>query len=380
MLCADAERTERRSAPPTNTPRICCHMMTPADQMEGAILASGWVLGPRLVKGPNDSGGNFGSAYLAERGEERAFVKALDFRRAMSGPDWLDQVHELTSHVRWERELLEFCGQHGMSRVVRLLGYEDYIAPDHSNDPMQRVHCLIFEVGKGDLRKHFDIATAPGKAWRLRVLRDVGLALDQLHRKGIAHLDVKPSNVILVGHLTQQHEAMKLGDLGRSVRKGSPGPFDGLNWPGDPNYRPPEKWYGLQSAQWQDEREAGDAYLLGSLAVYLFTGAPMGALLMKEVPEQFRPGIYPGRFDRQLIDVLEHAQALVMTLHVKNELPACVRDELYRLIQELTHPDPCRRGDRRARAQGIVGIDRYHQRFLRMSERVAFEERREAKA
>lgn len=350
-------------------------MMTPADQMEGAVLASGWVLGPRLVKGPNQSGGNFGSAYLATRGDEKAFVKALDFRRAMAGEDWLDQVHELTSHIRWERDLLEFCGNQGMSRVVRLLGYEDYIAPGQV-DPAYRVHCLLFEVGKGDLRKHFDITAAPGKAWRLRVLRDVGLGLDQLHRKGVAHLDLKPSNVILMGEMHQRDEAMKLGDLGRSVRKGANGPFDGMIWPGDPNYKPPEKWYALQSTQWCDEREAGDAYLLGSLAVYLFTGTPMGALLLKEVPEQFQPGNYIGKFDQQLIDVLEHAQSLVLTLHVKQELPLCVRDELYRLIQELTQPDPCRRGDKKARKQGMIGIDRYHQRFLRMADRVAFEERR----
>lgn len=350
--------------------------ISPADELEGVTLASGWTVKSRVAKRPSDTGGSFGTCYLATKDGETAFVKAIDFRRAFHEEQFLSVLNVLTSHVLWEKELLEFCADHSMSRIVRLLDYEDFIHERDGSDQTKKVCCLVFEVGKGDLRRHFDIRVAPDKSWRLRVVRDIALALDQLHRRGIAHLDVKPSNVILVGDLGKRAEAMKLGDLGRSVRKGRAGPFDALTWPGDKNYMPPEKWYGYKSAQWNDEREAADVYLLGSLAVYLLTGVPMNTLLFNEVPEAFKPWNYRGDFDEQLVDVLTQAQAKALAIFVVDELPPEFKDELLAIISELTDPDPSKRGDRKARRQGTVGIDRYHQKLLRISDRLALLERR----
>jgi len=263
---------------------------------------------------------------------------------------------------------MEFCRDVAMSRIVKLLDYEDFILPEDGNDQTKKVCCLVFEIGEGDLRAKFNISDNPKYSWRLRVLRDVALALDQLHRRGVAHLDVKPSNVISISD--EKTGVMKLGDLGRAIRKGIPGPFDSYTWPGDGNYMPPEKWYGHNSSQWNDEREAADAYLLGNLFVFLITGLPMNTLLYNEIPEPFRPNNYRGKFDPQLLDVLRQAQLKSLAIHVFPALQGTNRQEIESMILDLTQPDPGVRGDRAARKRGLVGLDRFHQRLHRIARRL----------
>lgn len=346
---------------------------SPAHRLEGVTLASGWIIGKRVVKPAGASGGNFGICYTATRGSDTAFVKALDFRLAFHEKDFITALNNLTSHVLWEKEIMEFCRDVTMSRVIKLLDYEDLILPEDGNDQTKKICCLVFEMGEGDLRSKFNIADNPKHSWRLRVVRDVALALDQLHRRGVAHLDVKPSNVISIKD-PHTLDVMKLADLGRAIRKGVPGPFDQLSWPGDGNYMPPEKWYGHNSSQWNDEREAADAYLLGNIFVYIMTGMPMNTLMYNEIPDAFKPQIYRGKFDTQLIDVLRQAQLKALAIHVFPALPDSHKTEIQAMIVHLTDPDPEKRGDRSARRSGIVGIDRFHQKLHRISRRVAWEE------
>jgi eukaryotic-like serine/threonine-protein kinase len=345
--------------------------------MEGVTLPSGWQIQKKIPKVAGASGGNFGICYSAVRGKETGFVKAIDFRRAFLEKDVLTAINILSSHALWERALMDHCRDHGLTKVVRLLDYEDIVLDSDAGDPTKRVYCLVFEIGDGDLRRKFDITVNPRKSWRLFVLRDIALALDQLHRNGVAHLDVKPSNVISVAD-DGSDASMKLGDLGRAVRRGVTGPFDAFDWPGDWTYAPPEKWYAFKSPQWNDERESADAYLLGNLLVFLFAGTPMNNLLLNEVPDPFRPGNYRKNYDAQLIDVLLQAQAKVVALHLTPNFPAEHRDELIEIVTQLTHPDPAKRGDPGARRQGLVGVDRYHQKFLRIARRVEIAERNAA--
>lgn len=338
---------------------------SPADLLEGHLLDSGWVVGNRIYKRIGATGANFGVCYLATRDEEVAFVKAVDFRRAFSEDDLLSAIGELASWAQWEKEVMEYCGEHGLSKIVRLLNHEYVTLPADRGDPTRRISCLVLEIGKGDLRSELDIAKSPRDSWRLHVLRDVALAVDQLHRKGIAHLDIKPSNVIAMASGAKPQ--MKLGDMGRVVRKGTAGPFDSELWPGDPQYRPPEKLYGYRCGQWNDERESADAFLLGNLLIFLFTGVPMSTLLWQRTPQPFRPETYRGAFDQELLDVLVRAQAEVLEVYLRPALHIECADELLAAALELTHPDPTKRGDRRARRQGIVGMDRYHQRFLNLA-------------
>lgn len=364
---------------------------SPANQIEGVVLKSGWTVGLKLVRSPNATGGNFGVGYHVRRGAEQAFLKAIDFIGALRDSDPISKLAELVSHAQWERDMLGYCGERKMSRVVRLLDHEYVYPPGLENQPAMQVSCLVTEIGECDLRKKLDLVSNPTHSWKLHVLRDVALALDQLHGGGIAHQDVKPSNVISLPlqnsdttsagaqpARTASPPAMKLTDVGRVVSRNKTGPFDHVKWPGDWRYAPPEKFYGFSAPEWHDERVAADAYMLGSLLVYLFTGLPMTTLLRDALPEQFRPENWQAGFDTALLPVLVNAQSEVLALHLAPQLPDGMRDALMTMTIELTHPDPRKRGDPGARAQGLVGIDRYSQRFLMMAKRMDIVERKAA--
>lgn len=345
----------------------------PAEQLTGIVLASGWLITERATKPAGHTGGNFCINYFAERNGERAFVKAIDFVGAMGHVDPLAELQRLTSDANFERDVLRHCGDAKMSRVVRLLDSEYVSLPAFADDPLRRVFCLILEIGNGDIRKHADFAVGASAAWKLAVLKDVSLGLYQLHRRDIAHLDVKPSNV-----LTFKDNLVKLGDLGRVVRKNSAGPFDSVFWPGDGQYSPPEVWYGFRPAEWADRRIAGDIYLLGNLFYYLFVGVSFSAALSHRTPSSYLPGKWMGSFEDAAI-VLRDVQVRLMRETFLGALPQADRitEELHGIALQLTHPDPRKRGDVDGFGEQSVslGAYRYISKFDRLAKRVEILER-----
>jgi transcriptional regulator with GAF, ATPase, and Fis domain len=95
-------------------------------------------------------------------------------------------------------------------------------------------------------------AHAPNDAERRElaciVARDVGEALAHLHATGVAHGDVKPANVQLVG------AGARLVDLGLASEAGAPLPAGGT-----PRYLPPEIWAGASAG----DGRARDRFALG---------------------------------------------------------------------------------------------------------------------
>jgi serine/threonine protein kinase len=366
------------------TPTASVSTPSPAHALEGTTLSCGWTLVQKLPLRPGATGSNFGVGYIAERNGQRAFVKAIDFVRALQSSDPLAELASLTSQANFEREALEYCGNRNMSKVVRLLAHE-YVNVDPSGNPLGQVACLVMEFGPADLRSHVKggLAQLPC-SWILAVLRDVALAIDQLHRGGVAHHDVKPSNVISMttnvpppSGSSNGDAGMKLGDLGRIVRKGVPGPFDAMGWPGDPRYAPPERWYGFRPPAWPDERDAADIFMLGSLMFFLFIGVPIQPLLFKRIPDPFKPNAWRGGFDPALLLVLKDAHVRCLQEDLAPAIPQSLRDELLAIASDLTNPDPEKRGDVRARRTvgRPVGIDRIHQRLRRLSLSAAVLER-----
>lgn len=334
---------------------------SPKHLLEGTILASGWLLTEKLVPKSGSSGGTFGVGYKATRGEEIAFVKAIDFVDAISAPDPLLELTKLSNIANFEKDVLSYCAQHGMTKVLKYIGHE-YISFD-PNNPLTRVSCLIMEAGTEDLRRLFNSKGGELSAWNLQVLRDVSQAIAQLHKGGIAHQDIKPSNVIEVSG--NGVNLMKVGDLGRVVRREQNGPFDALPWPGDWRYSPPERWYGFIPPDWTDARDSSDAYMLASLMVYLYTGTTIQSLVLNLIPPAFQPGTWTGSFDQDLMPVLVNVHSRVLNEYLLPQLDPAIADGVFAIAKALSHPDPLKRGDLNARKQfgRPVGMERIYQKF-----------------
>lgn len=355
-------------------------ILTPKSLLLGKTLASGWLLYERIDPSKDSTGGNFGVGYKASKDGQIAFVKAIDFVDALKSADPVVALANLTSLVLFERDVLSYCAEHGMSKVIRFIGHE-YISSDGSTDPMKQVSCLIMESGDDDLRRLVGANGLSSCAWNMQVMRDVSQAVAQLHKGGIVHHDIKPSNVISFGAKTYPQKDMKVADLGRVVRREKAGPFDSGWWPGDRQYCPPERWYGgIRGAipqGWNNSREAADAYMLGSLLVYLYTGTSLQSLVIKHISPAFLPGNWTGDYNGDLLPVLVDAHARVLSEYLLPQLTPEVADEIMEIAKNLTHPDPCKRGDKKARTQGHqpLGIDRIQQRFALLARRCAAIER-----
>src|SRR5262249_27237780 len=117
----------------------------------------------------------------------------------------------------------------------------------------------------GDVRKYLDVAARFDSAWVLRSLHHVATGLRQLHSAGIAHQDVKPSNVLVF-----DAKISKVADLGRASSQGESPPHEDHHIAGDPEYAPPELCYHHVVPDWNQRRLGCDAYLLGSMVVFFF--------------------------------------------------------------------------------------------------------------
>lgn len=353
---------------------------SPAAAITGQTLPSGWKLVQQLSKSPGGSGSNFCVGYVAERDGQKAFVKAIDFVKALNAADPIAELAQLTSLATFEREAMELCEAQNLSRLIRLLSFE-YVNFDPTKNPLSQVYCLVMEIGVGDLRKQLSHVGVFSCSAVFGILSDVALGLSQLHRHGVAHQDVKPSNVISMTDLSVPNDALfKVGDLGRVVRKDKTGPYDGMAWPGDGHYAPPERWYGLVPAQWTDARESSDAYMLGSLVFFLLTGTPLQPLLWQRLSPVMRPGTWSGGYTEPLILVLRSLQLNIISDVLAPKVPPPLMDPLVAVVKDLIDPDPVKRGDRRARAQvgSPVGMDRFVPKFKHLANQAGIIERTRA--
>lgn len=313
--------------------RIAAHMLA------GRDLPGGWHVVTKIERPPDASGGQFSVGYMVERHGVRGYLKALDYSRAFQSDNSTQVLEWMTSAYNFEANLLSGCAH--MDRVVRALDRGEIVVDGAEGVP--NVAYLIFEEAEGDIRAALDSLSASfDYAWACRMLHHAATGLWQMHQADMAHQDVKPSNILTFGR-----GLSKLADLGRASQRGAVAPHDDFPCAGDHTYAPPELLYGFVAPEWQVRRQACDLYLLGSLTMFVFSGATMTAALMTFLDDAQLPGAWSDGYDA-LLPFIRVAFDRALD-EFEQTMPEELAQEIVPLVQALCDPDPAVRGHPSAR-------------------------------
>lgn len=355
-----------------------------ANNLVGQTIPDGWTVSRQLPRpgtpGAEDLTGSwFSIGYIASNGHKEAFLKVIDVARALKadpGSTLMDRLKLMTDSHSFECSILDICTSAKLDRVVQIIGKGEIQLPPGSGNSIP-IPYILFELADADVRKIVSRASKLEDAWRLRVLHDVTVGLQQLHGQQIAHQDLKPSNILL---FELDGKRAKIGDLGRASRKGMDSNHDRLKIAGAANYAPPEQVYGTVPERWEDRREGCDLYHLGSLVTYMFSGITPTQYYVQTLADAVRPVAWNGQgaCDYQSALPMLTASFTAFVEQVQSDLPEWCRDELSRIIVYACNPNYAVRGDPDSRSQtgSPIGIQTFVSRFDRLAKRAMVELRR----
>ncbi len=343
-------------------------LVNAAEDLVGVRLAEGWTVISRVPDRPGATGGHFSIAYMAQHDDGReGFCKVLNYQMAFASGDPVAALKGMVDAYTFERDLLRQCGDERLSRVVLSVGDGQFARPGYA---IPTVSYMIFEIAEGDIRKAMDLNPGVELASKLRWLHHSATGLWQLHQRGVAHQDVKPSNVLVFGADEQGEVSGKIGDLGRATDPRRPMWHDGLPIAADSTYAPPEQLYGATPTEFGPRRLACDVYQLGSVACFVLAGAPMNGLLKLELYPTHNWDNWAGTYAEVLPyvrDAFGRAAARVEAALGGGELAT----RIGALVRDLCDPDPAQRGHRvtRTRPGSPYDLERVVTEFDLLSKR-----------
>lgn len=347
-------------------------MSIPSDLTIGEEVL-GWVVERQLEVYPGQTGGFFSRGYIVSKEGQKAFLKAMDLHKVMNKP--LEEISDTISQYVFEGKLFKLCADSGLSHIVRMLDQGEFVPSRYSilpNPLYYRVFYIIFELASGgDIRRELNFDNTKTCSWKLRVLHQIAVALKQLHSVGIAHQDVKPSNVLVF----KEQKKYKLTDLGRSNSQNHSSPIDNVPFPGDLNYAPLEYFYGYIPPEYLDRRVGSDMYLLGSMLSFLYLGIGALTLTKAYINQEFWHDQWQGSYQDALPFLIDaHSKATLTFIQALDGNK--FQTELSDIYFQLCHPDPSVRGNPKTRKTSAgLGLDRYVTNFDRFSQDLEIQEK-----
>jgi eukaryotic-like serine/threonine-protein kinase len=332
-------------------------MVTPAEMLEGQVLDNNWIVGRLIPRTESQTGGTFSSSYEVRNGDGRiAFLKAMDYTKALAEPDPAAALNLLTSAFLFEREVLQECGERKMSRIVRAIDGGKILISNAVTE------YLIFEKAEGDIRTHLDSTPEFDLAWTMTCIHNICVGMQQLNGASIAHQDLKPSNVL---HFREHGE--KIADLGRAWHGTRVSPHDRMQCAGDLTYAPPELLYGYTDPNESDRRFGADFYLVGSMILFLFTGARASQLLLSELDQSHYPGNWQGTYEEAL-PYLQHAFNKNISTIFEYFADPILGSEIVEVMKQMCDPNIATRGDKyhKSKYGSRFGLQRFVSAFDRL--------------
>jgi len=199
-------------------------------------------------------GGNVGTVFVVKRAEDRHDPDAELF--ALKVPEF----NATAARTMSEKEFLKLFREEAGALLS---------IPEHSNiakfvtfDAGARPKpILVMELIEGTSVERLVNSRSLQTESALEIVDGIMAGLESMHRAGIAHLDVKPSNAIL-RERTGQAVLVDFGLAGRRVRPGC----------ATLCYGAPEVWETAPGAQAPGTAAAADVYALGCFAYEVLTG------------------------------------------------------------------------------------------------------------
>lgn len=307
----------------------------PSERLVGVCVNNRWHVIEKVHKKADETGGQFSTGYIVQDHDGlKAFLKAIDFQVHPDEPDPARKMEELTAAFNFERDILDLCRDARLRRVALAID-DGRVVLDTTGEIVQ---FLIFELADGNLHHRAAFDENIELAWALRVAHHVATGLWQIHRKKIAHLDLKPSNVLYFCD-----RGSKITDFGRSSRLGTPVfQHEGLRVAGDVTYAPPELLYGYQHPEWIVRRIGCDMYLLGSLVVHLISGVGLTHQIQSRLPSKYSFREWPHGYEAvkpHIRDVFDGIVADTLAY-----VPPDLQQDVQGTIEELCDVDPEKRG------------------------------------
>jgi serine/threonine protein kinase len=202
--------------------------------------------------------GGVGSVFVVTRAEERHREDALRF--ALKVPDYSAEAARTLSEEQFLTLFREEAG--ALLALPRHKNLATFVTFDAGVKPKP---VLVMELVEGPTLERVIERGELNIDRALALLTGVAEGLESMHHVGIAHLDVKPSNVILRAPAGQETNMMPvLVDFGLAGRHIRPGCATGP-------YGAPEIW-GLVPEGWRQRPMPADVYAFSCMAYEVLTG------------------------------------------------------------------------------------------------------------